>query len=260
MLRIHTPGRIVVIGVGGGGNNTVNYLMEHPVSGVACVNANTDVHGLNQSLAPKNIQLGQSGLGANGQPRRARLASWQSGPALRSAMEGADVIIVTAGLGGGTGTGAAPEIFRIAKILGLLTVGVVTLPFAFEGSRRENTAKVSLAELQQCADALICFPNELLAEDLSLDDAFNCNFESIRSAIRSFAESSPWSESLQQQTRKAMKKLPITLDGVMHFKHATLGFAYAYLSDLLLLQAKNGHNTFTFASVDALLWAGWVLD
>ncbi len=157
--------KIKVIGVGGGGGNAVQNMITSGISGVSFVCANTDVQALNKSTAPHKIQIGVEltrGLGAGANPARGKEAALESVSAIREAIGDADMVFVTAGMGGGTGTGAAPIIAQTAKELGALTVAVVTKPFSFEGSKRSKSAEAGLAELRQHVDCLITIPNDRL--------------------------------------------------------------------------------------------------
>jgi cell division protein FtsZ len=157
--------KIKVVGLGGGGSNGVNRMMEARFSGVEFIVANTDVQVLRSSPAPVKLQLGAKltgGLGAGSDPDIGRRAAQEDRDRIAKALEGADMIFITAGLGGGTGTGSAPVVASIAKELGALTVAVVTKPFAFEGRRRAQVAETGLAELKTCVDTLITIPNQRL--------------------------------------------------------------------------------------------------
>lgn len=159
--------RIKVIGVGGGGNNAVNRMIEAGVEGVEFIAVNTDGQALNQSKAEITIQIGASltrGLGAGANPEIGMRAVEESKKEIEDALRGADMVFVTAGMGGGTGTGAAPEIARIAKKLGSLTIGVVTRPFRFEGRKRAVNADVGIDAMKEAVDTLIIIPNEKLLE------------------------------------------------------------------------------------------------
>src|SRR6266568_5452863 len=174
--------RIKVIGVGGGGGNAVNRMIQAGLEGVEFIAANTDVQALKLSLAPVKLQLGvrlTSGLGAGANPDVGRRAALEDTEKIIEAMEGADMVFVTAGLGGGTGTGGAPIVASLARELGALTVGVVTKPFAFEGKRRMLQAEQGLAELSQAVDTVICIPNERLMQ--YVDKGTSC-FEAFRIA------------------------------------------------------------------------------
>ena len=159
--------KIKVIGVGGGGNNAVNRMIEQDVQGVEFIAVNTDAQALNLSKAEVKIQLGTKltrGLGAGANPEVGRKAAEESKEQLEEALQGADMIFVTAGMGGGTGTGAAPVIAQVAKEIGALTVGVVTRPFMFEGRKRSTQAIQGIDGLKQNVDTLIVIPNDRLLE------------------------------------------------------------------------------------------------
>lgn len=158
---------IKVIGVGGGGNNAVNRMIEHGVEGVEFIAVNTDSQALNLSMAEVKLQIGGKltrGLGAGANPEVGKKAAEESKEQLEEVLQGADMIFVTAGMGGGTGTGAAPIIAQIAKDLGALTVGVVTRPFSFEGRRRATQAIGGIESLKNAVDTLIVIPNDRLLE------------------------------------------------------------------------------------------------
>lgn len=159
--------KIKVIGVGGGGNNAVNRMIEHGVEGVEFIAVNTDAQALNLSKAETKVQIGNKltrGLGAGANPEVGKKAAEESKEQLEEVLSGADMIFVTAGMGGGTGTGAAPVIAQVAKELGALTVGVVTRPFSFEGRRRSNQAVSGIETLKSNVDTLIVIPNDRLLE------------------------------------------------------------------------------------------------
>ena len=157
--------KIKVVGLGGGGSNGVNRMMTARFTGVEFIVANTDIQVLRSSPAPAKLQLGAKltgGLGAGSDPEIGRRAAQADRDRIAKALEGADMVFITAGLGGGTGTGSAPIVASIAKELGALTVAVVTKPFAFEGRRRAQVAEAGLAELKTCVDTLITIPNQRL--------------------------------------------------------------------------------------------------
>src|SRR3954465_3538370 len=159
------PGRpaIKVIGVGGGGGNAVNTMIEAGVEGGDFIVSNTDCQVLEASMAGVKVHLGKNltrGLGAGANPEIGRAAALEDASRVAEALQGADMVFVTAGMGGGTGTGAAPVIAQVARDLGALTVGVVTRPFAFEGSQRKKKASGGIAELSKAVDALIVIPND----------------------------------------------------------------------------------------------------
>jgi cell division protein FtsZ len=158
---------IKVIGVGGGGNNAVNRMIEHGVQGVEFIAVNTDAQALNLSKAPTKLQIGAKltrGLGAGANPEVGKKAAEESKEQIEEALKGADMVFVTAGMGGGTGTGAAPVIAQIARDLGALTVGVVTRPFTFEGRKRAIQASGGIAAMKEAVDTLIVIPNDRLLE------------------------------------------------------------------------------------------------
>ncbi|MEE8199698.1 MAG: cell division protein FtsZ [Candidatus Acidoferrales bacterium] len=167
--------RLKVLGVGGGGGNAVNRMIRARVQGVEFLAANTDVQALKQSRASLKLQLGAKltkGLGAGANPEIGRQAALEDTEKLVEVLEGADMVFITAGLGGGTGTGAAPIIARLSTELGALTVAVVTKPFAFEGKRRMLQAEQGLAELINCVDALIVIPNQRLLDTVKPGTSF----------------------------------------------------------------------------------------
>ncbi len=158
---------IKVIGVGGGGNNAVNRMIEHGVQGVDFIAVNTDAQALNLSKAEVKMQIGGKltrGLGAGANPEVGKKAAEESKEQLEEALRGADMVFVTAGMGGGTGTGAAPVIAQIARDLGALTVGIVTRPFTFEGRKRATQAAGGIASMKEAVDTLIVIPNDRLLE------------------------------------------------------------------------------------------------
>ncbi len=167
--------RIKVIGVGGGGGNAVEHMIACDVGGVEFICANTDAQALSLSAAHKTIQLGTTGLGAGSKPDKGRDAAEQAVEEIRASIEGAHMLFITAGMGGGTGTGAAPVIARVAREMGILTVGVVTKPFDFEGGRRMLIADSGLSELEVNVDSLIVVLNEkleeVLGDDITQDEA-----------------------------------------------------------------------------------------
>ncbi|MBT2659403.1 cell division protein FtsZ [Bacillus sp. ISL-18] len=158
---------IKVIGVGGGGNNAVNRMIADGVEGVEFIAVNTDAQAIHQSKAGTKMQIGQSltkGLGAGANPEIGKLAVEESKRQMEEVLSGADLVFVTAGMGGGTGTGAAPAIAKIARKLGALTIGVVTRPFKFEGRKRAANAESGIAEMREAVDTLIIIPNNRLLE------------------------------------------------------------------------------------------------
>ena len=184
--------QIKVIGVGGGGSNAVEHMIGRQVQGVEFIAANTDSQALTRSSAHRIIQLGQSGLGAGSKPDKGREAAEAAIDDIRSAISGAHMLFITAGMGGGTGTGAAPVIARVAKEMGILTVGVVTKPFEWEGGRRMNNADSGLAELEANVDSLIVVLNEklldVLGDDVTQDEAFAHANDVLKNAVGGIAE------------------------------------------------------------------------
>ena len=180
--ELRVGAKIKVIGVGGGGGNAVNHMIDAGVTGVDFLVANTDAQALRISRAPVKIQLGAKltkGLGAGANPEIGRRAALEDTDKVIDALEGADMVFVTAGLGGGTGSGGAPIVASLARELHALTVAVVTKPFAFEGKRRMMQAEQGLAELSQSVDTLICIPNERLMQFVDKDTSF---FEAFKRA------------------------------------------------------------------------------
>lgn len=166
-LAMDQLAKIKVIGVGGGGNNAVNRMIESGVKGVDFIVANTDLQVLNNSKATVKIQIGTkltNGLGAGANPEIGKDAALESKGEIQAALEGADMVFVTCGMGGGTGTGAAPVIAEIAQEMGALTVGIVTKPFSFEGKKRMEQAILGLDQLKKHVDTLIVIPNDRLRE------------------------------------------------------------------------------------------------
>ncbi|PRZ16974.1 cell division protein FtsZ [Laceyella sediminis] len=166
-LEMEQIAQIKVIGVGGGGSNAVNRMIEAGVQGVEFIAVNTDAQALSRAKAPIRLQIGEKltrGLGAGAKPEIGKKAAEESREQLENVLKGADMVFVTAGMGGGTGTGAAPEIALIARELGALTVGVVTKPFTFEGRRRASQAEQGVAALKENVDTLIVIPNDRLLD------------------------------------------------------------------------------------------------
>jgi cell division protein FtsZ len=190
------PGACIkVIGVGGGGSNAVNRMVTAGLESIDFIVANTDAQALAQASAPVRLQLGArltKGLGAGADPNVGRQAALEDTEQLIGALDGADMVFVTAGLGGGTGTGAAPVIANLASELGALTVAVVTKPFKFEGKRRDLQAIRGLEELQECVDTVITIPNERLLATIdrttSLSDAFTRADDVLRQAIQGISD------------------------------------------------------------------------
>jgi cell division protein FtsZ len=179
--------KIKVIGVGGGGGNAVEHMIAQGVTGVEFLCANTDAQALNRSQANQLIQLGANGLGAGGKPDKGKAAAEEAEDRVREALDGAHMVFITAGMGGGTGTGAAPIVAKVAREMGILTVGVVTKPFEFEGSRRMKQADAGTAELEVNVDSLIVVLNEklleVLGDDVTQEQAFAHANDVLKNAV-----------------------------------------------------------------------------
>ena len=190
-----TAAKIIVVGVGGAGNNAVNRMVDEKITGVDFIGVNTDKQALQLCKAPKLLQIGEKltkGLGAGAKPEIGEKAAEESTEEISAALKGADMVFITAGMGGGTGTGAAPVVAKIAKDMGILTVGVVTKPFAFEGKRRMTQAEQGIAELSACVDSLIIVPNERLKyvsdTSITLQNAFAIADDVLRQGVQSISD------------------------------------------------------------------------
>jgi len=186
--------RIEVIGVGGGGSNAVNRMIASDLQGVGYRVLNTDAQALLQSSAKQRVQLGQKltrGLGAGGNPAIGQKAAEESRSDLAQTLQGADLVFIAAGMGGGTGTGAAPVVAEVAKECGALTVGIVTKPFGFEGRRRMRQAEEGIARLSEHVDTLIVIPNDRLREAIAgapLQDAFRAADDVLRMGVKGISD------------------------------------------------------------------------
>ncbi len=187
--------KIKVVGVGGGGNNAVNRMIDAGLSAVEFIVLNTDMQALGKSKADNKAQIGEKltkGLGAGANPEIGAKAAEESVEDIKAMLEGSDMVFVTAGMGGGTGTGAAPVVARVAKDLGALTVGVVTKPFVFEGKVRNDNATKGIEELKNSVDALVVIPNEkllgLAQKNTSFLEAFSIADEVLKQGIKSVSE------------------------------------------------------------------------
>jgi cell division protein FtsZ len=182
---------IKVVGVGGAGGNAVDHMIREGVNGVEFVTANTDAQALKRSGAISKVPLGKSGLGAGAKPEAGRSAAIEERERIAEALKGAHMVFITAGMGGGTGTGAAPVVAEVAREMGILTVAVVTKPFGFEG-KRMKVAEAGIAELQKHVDSLIVILNdklmEVLGDDVSMDEAFKAADNVLRNAVGGIAE------------------------------------------------------------------------
>ena len=186
-LEMDQLAKIKVIGVGGAGNNAVNRMIESGVKGVDFIVANTDLQVLNNSKATNKIQIGielTNGLGAGANPEIGREAALESKAEIEESLRGADMVFITCGMGGGTGTGAAPVIADISQKLGALTVGIVTKPFSFEGKKRMDHALEGLAELKQHVDTLIVIPNDRLRDIIDKSTPLLESFKEVDNVLR----------------------------------------------------------------------------
>ena len=186
---------IRVVGVGGGGNNAVNRMIKENVTGVDFIAVNTDSQALLLSDAPTRVRIGDKltrGLGSGGDPEKGEKAAIESTNLLDDALSGADMVFITAGMGGGTGTGAAPIVAKVAKEQGALTIGVVTRPFMFEGTRRAKSAEDGIEKLKEHVDTLIVIPNDRLLEltdkRMSLVESFGMADDVLRQGIQGISE------------------------------------------------------------------------
>jgi cell division protein FtsZ len=191
----HLQATIKVVGVGGGGTNAVNRMIRGQVQGVEFITINTDSQALQQAQSPNRIQIGEKltrGLGAGGNPSMGQKAAEETSEEIYEALRGADMVFITAGMGGGTGTGAAPIVAQIAQDVGALTVGVVTKPFSFEGARRRGAADEGVGSLKDKVDALITIPNDRLLsvadQKMSMVDAFALADEVLHQGIQGISD------------------------------------------------------------------------
>ena len=200
--------KIKVIGVGGGGGNAVNRMIDAGVEGIEFIVANTDLQALRMSRAPVKLQLGvklTNGLGAGANPEVGRKAALEDSDKIIEALEGADMVFVTTGLGGGTGTGAAPIIASLASEMGALTVAVVTKPFSFEGKRRMKQAERGIAELMESVDTTIVIPNEKLlavAENAGFFESFRIADDILRQGVQGISRHHYDSRNHQPRLRR----------------------------------------------------------
>ncbi len=193
MLDTSNTGTVIkVVGVGGAGGNAVSHMIRSGVQGVDFVCANTDSQALAASAAPVQIRLGRTGLGAGAKPEQGRAAAETAREEIRAALNGANMVFITAGMGGGTGTGAGPVIAEVAKELGILTVGVVTKPFIFEGNKRMRMAEEGIRELSNHVHSLVVVLNEnlyeLMDEDATQEDCFKAADDVVHNACAGLAE------------------------------------------------------------------------
>ncbi len=192
---LENPAQIKVLGVGGGGSNAVNRMIEQGIRGVEFIAINTDAQALMLANAPQRVRIGDKltkGLGAGGQPEIGEKAAMESTEDVKSLIKGTDMIFVTCGMGGGTGTGAAPVVARLAKESGALTIGVVTKPFTFEGARRKRIAEEGIKRLRESVDTLIVIPNDRLLQVVdkkaTIQQAFLTADDVLRQGIQGISE------------------------------------------------------------------------
>ena len=183
---------IKVFGVGGAGGNAIEHMINEGVNGVEFIAANTDAQALSRNAASSKLSLGKSGLGAGAKPEKGQEAAQAHRDEIRASLEGAHMAFITAGMGGGTGTGAAPVVAEIAREMGILTVGVVTKPFSFEGGKRMKAAEAGIAEFSKHVDSLIVILNdklmEVMGDDADVDDCFKAADDVLKNAVGGIAE------------------------------------------------------------------------
>ncbi len=183
---------IKVFGVGGAGGNAIEHMIREGVNGVEFIAANTDAQALSRNAAASKLSLGESGLGAGAKPEKGQEAAQAHRDEIRASLEGAHMAFITAGMGGGTGTGAAPVVAEIAREMGILTVGVVTKPFSFEGNKRMKSAEAGIAEFSKHVDSLIVILNdklmEVMGDDADVDDCFKAADDVLKNAVGGIAE------------------------------------------------------------------------
>ncbi|MBK5103233.1 MAG: cell division protein FtsZ [Burkholderiales bacterium] len=193
IVDVQNNGTVIkVIGVGGAGGNAVDHMIRNTVQGVEFIAMNTDAQALAHGQAKNQIQLGASGLGAGAKPEAGLAAAMEAREEIEESLQGAHMVFITAGMGGGTGTGAAPLVAEVAKQMGILTVAVVTKPFTFEGVKRMQAAEGGIDELAQNVDSVIVILNEkleeVLGEDVSMEDAFSAADDVLKNAVAGISE------------------------------------------------------------------------
>lgn len=193
--EVETFARIKVVGVGGSGKNAVNHMLNAKVKGIDFISINTDAQDLHHSLAKKKIHIGKNltrGLGAGMNPEVGKRAAEETREEIQEALKGADMVFVTGGMGGGTGTGASPVVARIARDMGALTIGVVTRPFAFEGALRCKLADQGIAELRDAVDAIVIIPNDrllmVISKETTAKQAFQMSDEVLKQAVEGISD------------------------------------------------------------------------
>jgi cell division protein FtsZ len=192
---VENPAQIKVLGIGGGGSNAVNRMIEQGIQGVEFITINTDAQALLLASSPQRMRIGDKltkGLGSGGHPEIGEKAAEESSEEIRGLLKGADMVFVTCGMGGGTGTGAAPVVAKIAKETGALTIGVITKPFTFEGARRRRVAEEGINKLKESVDTLIVIPNDRLLQVVdkkaSIQQAFRVADDVLRQGIQGISE------------------------------------------------------------------------
>jgi len=193
--EVETFARIKVVGVGGSGKNAVNHMVNAKVKGIDFISINTDAQDLHHSLAKKKIHVGKNltrGLGAGMNPEIGKRAAEETREEIQEALKGADMVFVTGGMGGGTGTGASPVVARIARDMGALTIGVVTKPFSFEGALRTKLADAGIAELRDAVDAIVIIPNDrllmVISKETTAKQAFELSDEVLKQAVEGISD------------------------------------------------------------------------
>ena len=193
--EVETFARIKVVGVGGSGKNAVNHMVNEKVKGIDFISINTDAQDLHHSLAKKKIHVGKNltrGLGAGMNPEIGKRAAEETREEIQEALKGADMVFVTGGMGGGTGTGASPVVARIARDMGALTIGVVTKPFAFEGALRTKLAEQGISELRDAVDAIVIIPNDrllmVISKETTAKQAFQLSDEVLKQAVEGISD------------------------------------------------------------------------
>lgn len=297
LIDTYTENAVIkVIGVGGGGGNALEHMVINQIEGVDFISANTDAQALRKSSATTQLQLGTDitkGLGAGANPDVGRQAALEDRERIMDVIDGADMVFITAGMGGGTGTGAAPVVAQVAKEMGILTVAVVTKPFPFEGGKRMKVAKAGIEELSQHVDSLITIPNEkllkVLGKEMSLLNAFKAANDVLLGAVQGIAELITREGMINvdfADVRTVMSEMGMAMMGTGHAKGenrareaAKLAVSSPLLEDVDLAGARGvlvnitagldmsigefeevGNTIKEFASDDATVVVGTVID
>ena len=260
-IGAESSAKIIVIGVGGAGNNAVNRMIDEKIGGVEFIGINTDKQALTLCKAPTLIQIGEKltkGLGAGAQPEIGQKAAEESAEELTAAIEGADMVFVTCGMGGGTGTGAAPVVAKIAKDMGILTVGVVTKPFKFEAKTRMTNAIHGIENLKESVDTLIVIPNDKLLEIVdrrtTMPDALKKADEVLQQAVQGITDliNVPALINLDfadvQTVMKDKGLAPVLADGKERLGKETADF-FVLIADIILSVIAPYQSAFSVLSV-----------